>query len=208
MSKLMKKLFLGLTILFVFSTISKAEVTQLGPNYFVAGIPTNKFEYTAAPLIEGRQRQSNWCWAATVQMVLNYHGLHVRQEQVVQRIFGQQVNSPAHPNQIFTALSGWAPDFRGRYSGISASYLSQPADLINDLAYEYPLIVGVSNPDGTGHALVATAIYYSLDMYRRTIIHKIVLRDPFPTNPSRQEWAWQDFSSRNTFATRVRVTRY
>ncbi|HSK72543.1 MAG TPA: papain-like cysteine protease family protein [Pyrinomonadaceae bacterium] len=207
MLKVMKNLLLGLVILFTFSSISKGGVTQLGPNYFVAGVHTKKFEFYAAPQVHGKQRQSNWCWAATTQMVLNYHGLYVQQEQVVQRIFGRQVDSPASPNQILTALSGWAPDNRGGYSAIIASSYVSVTDMINDLAYEYPLIVGTSNSGGTGHAYVLTAVFYSFDGYGRPIVDKVVLRDPFPTSPSRQEWTGQTFSSRVNFIARVHIKR-
>lgn len=89
------------------------ELQQVGPNLFVAGVPSDQFEFFAAPSLAGRQRQSNWCWAASIQMLLNYHGLFVAQEQIVQRIYGAQVDYPAQPAQILAALSGWAPDVRG-----------------------------------------------------------------------------------------------
>src|SRR5207253_8273207 len=84
-----------------------ASIQPIGPGIWAAGIPSNEFEFFAAPETEGHQRQSNWCWAASVQMVLNYRGVPVTQEQVVQRIFAGAVpNVPGQPNQILTALSG------------------------------------------------------------------------------------------------------
>lgn len=187
---------------------STADLQQLGPNYFVAGVPSGEFEFFAAPQHNGRQRQSNWCWAATTQMVLNYHGLYVAQEEIVSRIFGELIDSPGQPDQILAALSGWAPDARGRFSQIHASpYIFQGSDIVNDLAYKWPLIVGLRQPGQIGHAYVLTAVYFSADQYSQPIFDRVVLRDPWPGSPSRQEMSWSEFQSRMLFAARVHIER-
>lgn len=186
-----------------------ANLRQIRKNYFVAGVPSNEFEFFAAPQLQGRQRQKNWCWAATTQMVLNYHGLYVTQEQIVERIFGALIDAPGQPNQILEALSGWAPDVRGRFSEIFASpYIFQGSDIVNDLAYRWPLIVGLRQPSQVGHAYVLTAVFYSVGRYDQPFFHKVVLRDPWPCNPSRVEISWLEFQSRFMFATRVYVNRH
>jgi len=53
-----------------------------------------------------------WYWAASIQMVLNYHGLYVTQEQIVQRVFGLPLDTPAYLQHILYALTGWAPGHR------------------------------------------------------------------------------------------------
>lgn len=188
--------------------VAVADLQQLGPNLFVAGVPSAQFEFFVAPEQNGRQRQTNWCWAASVQMVLNYHGLFVSQEQIVQRIYGAQVDQPAQPAQILEALSGWAPDARGRYSAIYASpYTFSGSQIVQDLAYRWPIIVGLRNANGGGHALVLTAVYYSVDQWNNPIFQSVVLRDPWPGSPSRQEMTWVDFQQRLTFMARVYVQR-
>ena len=186
----------------------EAELQRIGPNLFVAGVPSDQFEFFAAPAQAGRQRQSNWCWAASIQMLLNYHGLFVNQEQIVQRIYGAQVDLPAEPLQILAALSGWAPDARGRYSAIYASpYTSSGSQLVQDLAYRWPIIVGLRNPGGGGHAVVLTAVYYSVDQWNNPVFQSVVIRDPWPTNPSRQQLSWAEFQQRVMFMAHVRVQR-
>lgn len=188
--------------------ICHADIQQLGPNLFVAGVPSDQFEFYAAPKHAGRQRQTNWCWAAAVQMVLNYHGLFVRQEDVVQRIYGAQVDLPAQPPQILAALSGWAPDVRGRYSAIQASpYTFSGSQIVQDLAYRWPLIVGLRNPNGSAHALVLTAVYYNVDQWNNPIFQQVALRDPWPGNPSKQELLWSVFQQRLMFMSHVYVQR-
>jgi ABC-type bacteriocin/lantibiotic exporter with double-glycine peptidase domain len=185
-----------------------AEIDRVGPNLFVAGVRTDQFAYFAAPESGGRQRQQNWCWAASVQMILNYHGLFVTQEQIVQRIYGGQIDASAQPPQILTALSGWAPDARGRFSAIYASpYTFSGSQIVQDLAKRWPLIVGLQNPGGGGHAVVLTAVYYSVDQWNNPIFQSVVLRDPWPGNPSRQEMSWAEFQQRVTFMAHVYVVR-
>ena len=197
-----------ITVIVVTSTSSLADVQQLNQNYFVAGIQSNQFEYFVSPETFGRQRQSNWCWAASIQMILNYHGLYVQQEQIVQKIYGDRVDRPANSNQILAALSGWLPDTRGRYSAIQASsYVLSGSQVIQDLANKWPLVVGLENPGGGGHAVVLTAAKYSVDRFNNPIFHSVVIRDPWPGNLSRQELSWDEFQSRLIFIARVYVQR-
>ncbi|WP_159064971.1 papain-like cysteine protease family protein [Thaumasiovibrio subtropicus] len=207
LSSIVRRCFLSFTL--IFSTISSAEIQQLQQNLFVAGVPSDQFEFFASPSQNGRQRQANWCWAASVQMVLNYHGLYVAQEQVVQRIYGTQIDRPANPKQIVHALSGWAPDNRGRYSSIHANpYTYSGSQIVQDLANRWPLIVGLSNPNGgIGHAVVLTGVYYSVDNFNNPIFRRVVIRDPWPGSPSKQEMSWNEFQSRLMFMTHIYVKR-
>lgn len=184
-----------------------AETVRVGPGLYMAGIPSEQFQYFAAPESAGRQRAANWCWAASIQMVLNYHGIYVTQEQIVSRVFGKLVDQPGQPEQILQALSGWAPNVRGGYSAIVAEpYSITASTLVNDLAYRCPLIVGLKGQP-VGHAYVLTAVTYGLDARNNPIFKSVVLRDPWPNRPSREEMSWDEFMSRVAFATRVHVVR-
>jgi hypothetical protein len=188
---------------------AKADKSQIGTNQYVVGIPSDQFVTYAAPDSTGRQRSPNWCWAACIQMVLNYHGLKVTQEEIVSRVFGSAIDHPAGPEQIMSALHGWAPDSRGRYSSIVADSrnLTQQS-VLEDLQYRWPLVVGLSGKGGqTGHAYVLTAAFYSLDNSGNPQIYKVVLRNPWPHSPSKEEMSMQEFGQRCTFSTRIRVKR-
>ena len=187
---------------------AQADRTQIGPQDWVAGVPSEQFVHFAAAEGQGRQRMQNWCWAACIQMVLNYHGLYVKQEDIVAKVFGNTVDAPASPNEIMRALQGWAPDSRGRMSQIEADARNlEPASVIQDLEYRWPLIVGLQGQGGTGHAYVLTAAYYRLNQGGQPMIYRVVLRDPYPTKASRLEMGIDEFMARCTFATRVHVRR-
>ncbi|MFA5505063.1 MAG: papain-like cysteine protease family protein [Vulcanimicrobiota bacterium] len=200
-----------LALLFLVPGTAVAETVPLGDTgYFVAGVKSDEFVHFAAPESAGRQRMQNWCWAACIQMVLNYHGLYVDQKDIVSRIYGAAVDRPASGDQIMAALTGWAPDTRGRRSQIYAdNYHLDPATVINDLDKRWPLIVGLRGARGaaTGHAYVMTAAYFSTDPYGNPTIHRVVLRDPYPGYESRIELDANEFNQRLQFATRVYVER-
>ncbi len=216
MSKPLKLLILLLLWIVSHASSMGQSCIQIQPNYFSCGVPTNEFEYIRANTVnEGLQVQSNWCWAACVQMVLNYHGLLVTQMDVVTKIYGSPyVNQAANEPQILAALSGWAPDVSGRYSSIHAyGGNTSVQEIINRLSGKWPLIVGLANPNGgIGHAYVLTAIYYTkrYDAYGNAVAvpDKVVLRDPWPGGISRQEFSWNEFQSRYMMGIKVWVTRH
>lgn len=173
-----------------------AQIIKKMKQKIQCGIPSNEFEFMRAnSLNKGNQVQSNWCWAACVQMVLNYHGLQVSQIDVVTRIYGSPyVDLPANQQQILHALSGWAPDHRGRYSSIIAKGgVCSFNNIQQSLFQKRPLIVGIN-----GHAYVLTGLFLNIetDMFRNireVKPKKVVLRDPWPGNSSRQEMKWKEF---------------
>lgn len=154
-----------------------------------AAIKTTYFKAYVA-----RQRSDNWCWAACTQMVLNYQGVYASQEQIVERVFGSQVDRPGSAQNIVQGAKGWYVD--GHYIDAKADYSFIPQKLIDDLVNKYPLVVGLSMPGQTvGHAYVLTGI--SFQKYGENIYpHSVILRDPWPDNPSRKVLSWSDFSSR------------
>ncbi len=206
----MRKLLVVLALVLALLGVGAADTQEIQPGIFVSGVPTEEFVYFAAPDSGGRQRQSNWCWAACIQMVLNYHGLYITQDQIVSRVYGHLVDRPAVPAQIMSALSGWAPDVRGRYSAIYADSTNiSEATVIDDLHRRWPLIVGLGSlhPNEQGHAFVLTGVIYQFDAYNQPVLLEVILRDPYPGNQSRVEMGAEEFFARLQFAARIYVER-
>ena len=204
-----RNLTLSLLMVLGLGTGAWAERTEVAPGQFVVGIPSEQFVHFAAPEGDGRQRMQNWCWAACIQMVLNWHGLYVKQEDIVRRVFGGTVDRPAQPNEMLSALRGSVQDARGGQSQIQADPVNvNMKSVIQDLEYRWPLVVGLSGKGGTGHAYVMTAAYFYMDKNSgNPIIDRVVLRDPYPTKQSRVEMSMEEFRQRCTFATRIHVQR-
>jgi len=190
--------FLLIFLLSFYSLISfsqpgprKGEILQLGDgNNYCAAIETSKFIYYVA-----RQEYDNWCWAACIQMVLNYQGIKISQNDIVRKAFGAIVNRPAGCQVMTSAADNW------NYGGVVIKAWHQTDtdqfELIDDLANKYPVIIGLNMPNqNIGHAYVLTAIYFQYNDSKKKIPYKVALRDPWPDNPSRTELTWKDFTSR------------
>src|ERR1700753_1510433 len=87
-----------------------------------AGIKSQDFNYFASS-----QHNSNWCWAASLQMIFNYYGINITQEQIVARSYGVESNG-AIPNsrgdlKIITAnLNNQGVDNNGRPYSVRAVF--------------------------------------------------------------------------------------
>lgn len=192
-----KRIILGIVILGIvitplmaYSQNRKGQIFySKNDGLYWAAIQTSYFKAHVA-----RQRSQNWCWAACTQMVLNYQGVNVSQEQIVERVFGSRVDRPGSAQNIVQGASGWYVN--GRTIGAKADHSFFPQKLIDDLVNKYPLVVGLSMPgQNVGHAYVLTGLSFQKQgnsIYPQSVI----LRDPWPDNQSRVVLSWNDFSSR------------
>jgi hypothetical protein len=193
--------FAIIAALFAASSPASSEVTQTGPNSYVAGIRSVEFK-------SAQQEDSLWCWAASIEMVLDYHGLTVPQESVVERIYGSKINRTGDPRQILTALSGLAPNKEGGASQIYAEgYTGLYPYFVTDLINEYPLIIGL-NFGSYSHAVVLTAVAYSMNANGQPVPASVVIRDPWPGNPPRQEVPMSQIVSGCFFSARIATFPY
>lgn len=169
---------------------------------FYVGIPTNKFNYSASS-----QHNSNWCWAASLQMIFNYYGVSITQEQIVARSYGVNPNGTL-PNwagsmQVITAnLNNWNIDNYGQTYAVAATFnfgAPTPSFLIQELSAQRPVLVGYQSSPNSGHAVVITGCSYTPSVYG-PIIQTIIVRDPWPSeqnflNLGRVEYPAQNLAS-------------
>jgi hypothetical protein len=147
------------------------------------GIPSGRFNYYASS-----QHNSNWCWAASLQMIFNYYGVNITQEQIVARSFGTdgRGNLPnwAGSFQVITKnLNNWSVDNSRRRYTVAASLNSgapTPAYLVQELSAQRPVLIGYASGPNSGHAVVITACSYIPSNYG-PVIQSIVVRDPWPS---------------------------
>jgi hypothetical protein len=175
------KLILRLTFLLLVSFQFNPKTSAQNAVY--VGIPTTKFNfYTAA------QNNSNWCWAACLQMIFNYYGVNISQEQIVARTYGVDPNGQL-PNwtgslPVITAnLNNWNIDNSGRMYAVAASLnwgAPTPVFLIQELLAQRPVMIGYQSGPNAGHAVVITACSY-IQTNAGPIIQTIVVRDPWPS---------------------------
>jgi len=155
-----------------------------------SGIQSNMILSTAL------QQQSQWCWAACIEMVFRYYGFDVPQKRIVEETWGHAVNMPGSPAQIIGDLNRRWMDESGRGFSVAGDVYSVNAvTAAQDLAGDMPLIVGTM-----GHAVVLTSLVYLRNAYGGGQVTSAIVRDPWPGRGRRiltpQEWYGISFAAR------------
>jgi hypothetical protein len=157
------------------------------------GYPSIAMQWVAA-----QQRTNQWCWAASIEMAFGAFGFLVPQELFVSQTYGGLVNMPASNESILSSLNRTYIDLRGkRFQAIGEVIAPGPmalAQMMQDLAFNCPMILCYKTGQMTGHATVLTAINYTQDSYNQMRLNHVIVRDPWPLSPSKrpltpQEWA-------------------
>lgn len=164
---------------------SMAQYAPAPPPSTYVGIPSVNF-------LPAAQTNSNWCWAASIQMVMNYYGVALSQEQIVARTYGVDPygnlpNWTAHIPQIHANLNHYGQDSDGRPYRVTARMgqgAPVPAVLLDELNRGHPVIVGYRSGPNSAHAIVITAARYTMTP-RGPMILTLVGRDPWPSPQNR-----------------------
>jgi hypothetical protein len=150
------------------------------PQVSYVGIPSSAFNPVYA-----EQANTQWCWAACIQMVLNYYGVNVSQQDIVRRTYGRDSygrlpNAAAHYDLITANLNNWGVDRDGVRYVVRASVgygAPDPATLVDELNNQRPVLLGYAAGLNVGHAVVATAAGFTGGTdYPR--LQSVVVRDP------------------------------
>lgn len=148
-----------------------------------------------------RQYKDNWCWAACVQMVLDYYGLSVSQSRIVERAYGDEYDLTANKYDIIDAINGWYVNG----STVRASYerYKNAKTLIDAIASGHPLIIGLNERyTTTGHAYVLTHIFFTNDYNGNMTPTRVVVINPANSGDLEESLDWSEFYKRiNTIIT-------
>jgi len=194
----MKKLILSvllMTIVTMAFAQRRGSVVRIDGNVSAACV-NDYMEYC-----HHRQYKDNWCWAACVQMVLDYYGLEVSQSRIVERAYGDDYDFTANKNDIIGALNGW---YVGGYT-VRASYerYKNAKTLIDAIASGRPLIIGLNEKyTSTGHAYVLTHIFFTRDYNGNMTPTRVVVINPANSGDLEESLDWSEFYKRiNTIIT-------
>ena len=164
-----------------------------------AGISSTLAHISAASV--GGQHNTQWCWAACIEMVFKYYGFHVPQEAIVQQTWGQIVNLPGQPNHILANLNRpWIDSNNNRFRVTGDSYSANPITAAQDLANNMPLIIGTM-----GHAMVLTSLQYTRSRWGNGNVTAAIVRDPWPGRGRRVLTAPEWYNT--SFLARIRVNQ-
>lgn len=145
------------------------------------GINNEKMSTVFSP-----QKNTNWCWAANVQMIFNYFGFHKDQQSIVRSVYGSDKDGTlpdyrASDGQITQLLKASDIDNDGNVCSIVPNYNGGfPADsvIVNNLNLQCPIVFAYYNVPKIGHVCLLTGINYVIDVNGKMEILDLVLADP------------------------------
>lgn len=157
------------------------------------------------------QHASNWCWAASIAMILRRYGLDVPQDEVVRTAFGLAANERASVQAMAALLNrGW-DDAEGRAVVVSSRPLPPwhrffglaAPEVLDDLAHGRPLLLATQQ-----HATVLVQVIYELrvDGEPLTVAGVRILR-ALVLDPASREWprSLEPAERRPEFVARIRA---
>lgn len=172
----------------------------------IVAISTDRFIQNADPEGDGRQYYSLWCWAATLGMIVRYHGIPLHQENVVERIYPDYRNERATINQLMSLPKLMYTEDRVPYT-VSMEVLDKTR-LIEELAAGRPSMVVLQKKDNVNyHAYVLAAAILRVAPDGETPETAIIV-NPDASHPAWEALPWTDLCTRFATGLAVDVTRH
>lgn len=157
---------------------SCVATAQPGVEQCVTGLPPEV-------LRDMRQSQAarNWCWAASVSMVLRRYGLRVAQQEVAQAGLGEAADRKLPLPALTELLNRTWRDDAGQAVATVASPLPTwwrqqgvaAPDVLDDLHHDKPLLLAVQE-----HAMVLVQVAYERAPGRPVRLLRALVLDPAP----------------------------
>ncbi|MCL5030392.1 MAG: hypothetical protein M1480_15380 [Bacteroidetes bacterium] len=138
--------------------------------------------------VYAEQRNQEWCWASSIQFVLNYYGAKVSQEDIIKKSF--HVSDPYdslpdwHSNlpMIIKRLNGWFIKCKGRKYIVKAKLVSEvpkPMLLYDELKNMRPVILVSKDSLKSFLPFICTAVGF-LPGYYGPVVKQIMIRSTYP----------------------------
>jgi hypothetical protein len=137
-----------------------------------------------------RQLKPHWCWAACIQTIFAAHGFDISQQQIVQKVFGNQLDESANAKEILAAIDGrWTNDHGKSFQAKGFLLWDRVADFerpdalpvaVQELQSGNPLIFANDR-----HTMVLTSMAYSEGPRGEINVNSLTVRDPWPDAPYR-----------------------
>ena len=152
------------------------------------------------------QEQSNWCWAAALQMVLAFHHVSVSQRTIVKRAFQKAENRAASVMEMVNSIDGFQKG--KKVISCTSMTIRNMQDLIGEISEGYPVVVGMEY-EGRQHAMVLVQMLFQKDGQREGKINptEVVLLDPSRRYLRTRRFSFPEFCREINMALQVRVTK-
>lgn len=155
----------------------RGQIVAIDNSVFVAMVDTSIEDCICI------QEKENWCWAACIQMILQYNGQYFSQRDIVAWVFGESFNRTASGNQIASAFDGCHGYSVHSYQSKKSRYF------IEEITSGHSLIIGIGE-----HAYLLTHIYYKKTSNGLLHPFKVILINP--TFGKEEIVEWEDMYSK------------
>jgi hypothetical protein len=194
---------IALLLLIPFKKVYNQTPCQDQPLY--VGAPSVLFKTWAKPW-RSTQKRSNWCWAASTQMVLKYHGVRMAQRNIVNKVLGTIGNQAVSMRQLSAALDTMRIIKWWNCHDIDAALVDPSVKTVTEALEErWILLAGLSQSGNrSGHVYVL----YGADTYCRKgniQLGKLYMHDPLLGNKGKLQLSWAEFLEREPALVMVRV---
>lgn len=194
---------IALLLLIPFRKVYTQTPCQDQPLY--VGAPPVFFKTWAKPW-RSAQKQSNWCWAASTQMVLKYHGVRTTQRNIVRQVLDTVGNRAVSMRQLSAALDTMLLVKWWNCYDIDATLVDPTTKTISEALEErWILLAGLAQlGNRSGHVYVL----YGADTYCRKgdiQLSKLYLQDPLLGKNGKLQLSWAEFLEREPALVMVRV---
>ena len=138
------------------------------------------------------QRDSLWCWAASLQMIFHHYGVELSQERIVHDVFGTTPygtipNKPADFLHITSCLNKRGVDSNGRLYRVQSILVPgapSAAQLAEELAAQRPVLLSYNSRPRMNHAVVITGMEL-VNQPNGLLWKRLIVRDPSPKPQNR-----------------------
>jgi|GEM_PF-6924310 len=163
---------------------------------------------TITPIYSERQN-TEWCWAANVQLIMNYYGAKVSQEDIIKRSFDVRDPYTSLPKwneklkAITSRLNGWHINYNNSKYLLHVNLVKgspSPELLLKELKNDNPVILVDSISADSSRPIVCTAVGF-LPGYYGPVIKELMVRDVMPgcadsSTSQRMKWKIPDVIKR------------
>jgi hypothetical protein len=160
-----RRFLLGSLVSAAFGSSANAEI-RCAPHRTLGQICRAEVRYSAIAAVHDPQYQSQWCWAACLSTIFEFHGHPVSQQRIVREVYGAPINMPAFSGTVISAQLNrrWVDDNGNRFwSRLKAVFDADAgfaainnAGIVGALRRDMPMIIGARS-----HAVVLTAIDFT-----------------------------------------------
>jgi len=143
-------------------------------------------------------------------MTLNYYDIPCTQEDVVMKTYGTLINYPARDlYQIAQYLNGWGVTQHGKKVIVQAEAYDENVfvpfkNIIAEIQAGKPFIIGVRNPDYSGHVVVCYGVDW-VNSYQGPWVNTFYVYDPWPGN-GKSAWDTEELRWRWMGAISIQVS--